>query len=205
MKGAFKNRSEAGSLLAQRLKTESFDKDNTLVIALPRGGVVVGDQIAKQLQIPLDVFVKENMGHPLHPEFNLSGADQSMHDRLVLLRKAYPAPSLSDKTIILVDEGLMTGITVMVAAEMLKAQGAANVILATPVCAKRTARTLRANFNQVVCGIEPTKFVSVAHFYKDFAAVSENEVIELLKNSYDRVINQNKNAPAPESAPPLAL
>lgn len=193
MKSAFKDRHEAGQLLAEFLKSWSFDKSNTLVLALPRGGVLVGYEIAKTLKIPLDVLVVEKIGHPLHPEYYLSGADQIMNDRLLSYRKSYPLPSLQDKTVILVDDGLMTGVTAMVAAESIKAKGAHEVVLATPACAKRTALKLRSNFEKVACLIEPIKFVSVAHFYKNFEDVSEDEVIQLLQRASEELLKLPKD------------
>jgi putative phosphoribosyl transferase len=187
VKSAFKNRQEAGRLLAEFLKTWSLDKHATVILALPRGGVVVGYEISKALHVPLDVLVVEKIGHPLHPEYNISGADQSMNSLLLNYRKTHPLPLLQNKTVILVDDGITTGITAMVAAESIKAKGAAKVILASPACAKRTAQKLKANFEDVACLIEPTKFISVAHFYKNFEAVSEAEVIQLLLRAQDRM------------------
>jgi len=206
----FINRQQAGILLAERLREMPLAEP--LILALPRGGVVVAHEIAKALGAPLDVLVVRKVGAPIHPEFALGavtedghfwldshairyvGADpaeveqvlarekEEVQRRIRLYREDRPLPSLRDRTVVLVDDGLATGATARVACAYLKQQGASDVLLAVPVCSYKTAELLRKEV-EVVCLDEPDLFYAVGQFYEDFTQVSDQEVIRLLRGS----------------------
>lgn len=213
MNRIFEDRAQAGRLLATQLNFLSEkEKDEAVILALPRGGVPVAYEISQTLGIPLDVLISRKIGHPLQPEYGIGAmteggfywmdpdavgvseitASQINHliekenkeiqRRVSLYRKGRPLPLLRGKTIILVDDGLATGVTARVAAKYIKSKGAAKVILAVPVCSDRTAEKLRKEVDEVVCLNESSIFFAVGHFYRHFDQLKEEEVLELLSS-----------------------
>lgn len=220
MNRRFKNREEAGRLLAEKLaepspQGASLREDNPLVLALPRGGVPVAYEIAKRLGLAMEVLVVRKIGAPTHPEYGIgamieggyawvdpraaarAGATPEQIDEIVArerqeiearvqkYRDGRPLPPLRGRTVILVDDGLATGVTARVAARFVEGQGAKRVILAVPVCAQSSADVLRAEVERLVCLSEPEFFHSVGLHFEDFEPVPDDEVRRLLAEARD--------------------
>ena len=205
----FTNRVEAGELLAARF-TELADRDDVIVLALPRGGVPVGYQVARSLRVPLDVFVVRKLGVPGHEELamgaiasggvrllnhevvdalGIPGAliDQVAHRETAelerrerLYRGNRPPVLLTKKTVILIDDGLATGSTMRAAVAAIRRQEPAAIVVAVPVGAPSTCDEMRDVADDVVCLRTPDPFVAVGLWYRDFGETSDAEVGELL-------------------------
>ncbi|MGP3998773.1 phosphoribosyltransferase [Streptomyces sp. 8N706] len=184
---------------------------NPVVLALPRGGVPVAAEVARALNAPLDVLVARKIGAPGHPEMGIgaiAGEDPPVYDsralemlglveddlaadvareraelhrREELYRGGRPAPDVEGRTVILVDDGLATGVTARAALRHLRAKNPARLILAVPVCALQSAETVRPDADDLVCLHQPGSFRAVGEWYEEFAQVSDNEVIATLR------------------------
>ena len=209
MPAIYADRRAAGNQLAQHL--QSFSSDTTAVIlALPRGGVPVGYELARQLQLPLDVFLVRKLGVPGHEELAMgaiaSGGVRVLNQEVVrsleipaevvdsvareeqeelnrrgrLYRAGRPAPELRGKTVILVDDGLATGSTMRVAVAAVRQAGAGRILVAIPVAPSDTCERLAREADSVVCPVCPQHFHSVGEWYADFAQTTDDEVNSLL-------------------------
>lgn len=207
----FSNRVDAGKRLAQALK--DFSSRNGLVLAIPRGGVVVGFEIAKALNLPLDVIIPRKIGAPYNPELAIGAVTEDgsaildnnlinylgvspqyieeesgrqkgeIKRRLKLYRQDSPYPSLKRLDIIIVDDGIATGSTMKAALASVKNQGAASIIVAIPVGPPSTIDELKKMANKVVCLYTPEYFQAIGQFYDDFSQTTDEEVISLLKEN----------------------
>jgi predicted phosphoribosyltransferase len=205
----FRDRHDAGRRLAEALHAYAGRRD-TMVLALPRGGVPVAYEVARALGAPLDVFVVRKLGVPGHEEFamgaiasggvrvldehtikslGISSADiervtrderRELERREAAYRGALPLPSLAGKTVIVVDDGLATGATMRVAVIALRQHGPAAVIAAAPVAAPATCAAVKWTANDCVCPVRPDPFYGVGLWYEDFSQTSDEEVQELL-------------------------
>jgi putative phosphoribosyl transferase len=219
MSESFQNRVEAGKLLAGQLK-EYANRSDVLVLALPRGGVPVGYEVAKALQAPLDVLVVRKLGVPGQKELAMgaiaSGGVRVMNEdvlpflslseeeveqvvsreqkelerRETLYRGGRPAPEISGKTVILIDDGIATGTSMRSAVEVLKKQRPARVIIAVPVAARSTCEEFNKPAKQEVCVClqTPEPFFAVGLWYKDFEPTTDAEVRELLAASNRKTV-----------------
>jgi putative phosphoribosyl transferase len=209
MKTLFFNRTEAGQFLAENL-TNYANRDDVLVLALPRGGVPVAAEVAKRLNAPLDVFVVRKLGLPGHPELAMGAIatggvrvfngevmnsfripDEVVNavsaEELIELQRrerAYrddrPAPEVEGKTVILVDDGIATGSTMHAAVAALRQLDAARIIVAAPVIAGSTYYEIRRAADDVAAVIVPENFNAVGQWYEDFSQTSDDEVCDLL-------------------------
>lgn len=205
----FKDRREAGRLLAARLL--EMDLGDPVVVALPRGGVPVAYEVARVLGAPLEIGLVRKLGHPNQPELGLGaigeggtivvdervtqayGISRAQIDEIAareaaeldrrrrLYRGDRPAANVRGRTVLVIDDGIATGVTASAAAKALKAQGAAKAILAVPVCPAGTSERIDGEIDQVVSLAEPRYFNSVGAWYDDFSQTSDEEVIELLE------------------------
>jgi putative phosphoribosyl transferase len=203
----FRDRREAGRVLAERL-AHYRGRPDLLVLALPRGGVAVGFEVAHALEAPLDVFVVRKLGFPGHEEYAMgaiaSGGVRFMNpmpgievspealDQVVareqaelarrerLYRGDRPLLELRGRTVIVVDDGLATGATMSAAVLAIRQQGPARLVVAVPVGAAQTCRSLREQADDVVCVTMPTPFRAVGLWYRDFPQASDDEVHDLL-------------------------
>ena len=212
----FRDRAEAGQLLAQALD-EYAGRDDVIVLALPRGGVPVGCEIARRLRVPLDVFLVRKLGVPWHPELAMgalaSGGVQVLNDEVVraygipqhvigavatheqeeLDRRAREYrgdrtfPSLEGRTAILVDDGLATGSTMRAAVAAVRKEKPAAVIVAVPVAASQTCGELQHEVDRIVCLRTPEAFSAVGAWYEDFSQISDDEVRALLAAATSKV------------------
>ena len=205
----FLDRPQAGRALAELLKQYAHQPD-VIVLALPRGGVPVAYEIAQALSAPLDVIIVRKLGVPGHEEFafgavasggsvvfnedimsllalNQSAIDQVLKDELQemarreqVYRGDSPFPELTDKTVILVDDGIATGATMRAAIQALQQKKPAKIIIAVPVAAHSTCEAMAAMVNQIVCPLQPVDLNAVGLWYDNFSQTSDSEVIELL-------------------------
>lgn len=209
MKTQFFDRTEAGQFLAENLASYA-NRDDVLVLALPRGGVPVAAEVAKQLNAPLDVFVVRKLGLPGHPELAMgaiaSGGARVFNGEVVnALRipdevidavsaeeltelqrreKAYRAGrlplELEGKTVIVVDDGVATGSTMLAAVSALRQLNAARIVVAAPVIAASTYSDMQRAADEVAAVMLPENFHAVGLWYKDFSQTTDNEVRDLL-------------------------
>lgn len=216
----FIDRQESGRTLAQLLHAYQ-NRTDTIVLALPRGGVPVAYEIARSLNLPLDVFIVRKLGVPWHEElamgaismgntvvFNQEIIDQlgiSQHAidqiiqaereeierRLLAYRGNRPQPELENKTVILVDDGIATGATVRAAILALQKNKPAAIILAVPVAPLSTCNELQHKVSEIVCPLRPDNFLAVGNWYLDFQQVTDKEVTTLLKQLWQE--QQEKN------------
>ncbi len=208
----FHDRHDAGRQLAARL-TRYANRSEVLVLALPRGGVPVGYEVAQALGAPLDVFLVRKLGVPGREELAMgalaSGSVLVVNDEVVrtlripqsviqavareeqqeLVRReeAYrdgrPAPDVRGRVVILVDDGLATGSTMRAAVQALKKLGPQRVVVAVPVGAPETCAAMSDAADEVVCGQEPEHFAAVGLWYEDFTQTSDEEVTDLLSRA----------------------
>lgn len=208
----FKNRSQAGNLLAKELKKRRFDPLNAIIAAVPRGGVVVASEIARLLKIPLTVIVVKKLGAPLNRELAI-GATASFGkpvlDRWLIRELQVPAAYLkqeilkkkreakarekylgskfmpsdfSGREVIVVDDGLATGQTARAAAKIIKAAGCRRLILAVPCAAPSTVELVSRDFDEVISLVVDADFEAVGQYYRDFREVSDEQVGGMIKN-----------------------
>ncbi len=209
----FRNRRDAGRRLAEELAV--YRSRRPVVVALPRGGVPVGFEVAHELLGELDVVLVRKVGAPQQPELAIGavgedgvvvleedlvarlGVDRATVQALVrraqdelvvqdtMLRRARPVARVKGRTVIVVDDGLATGATMRAAVAVLQRRGARRIVVGVPVGAGDTVRALRAIADDVVCVAIPPEFTSVGQWYSDFAAVGDDEVVDLLDRSMD--------------------
>ncbi len=203
----FSDRFEAGELLARKLAVYRDDPD-TIVVALPRGGVPVAQVIAKTLHLPMDIFFVKKIPSPYNPEAAIGAISENgmeyINERAVAMlnvarpyideqeakilegirqkRAIYNKPRLDvqGKRVILVDDGVATGASMYLAAKALKAEGAKEVIIAVPVAPPDSIALLKEAADGVVVIDVPADFMAVGQFYRDFHQLSNEEVKELL-------------------------
>lgn len=204
----YKNRVDAGRRLASAL-SGVVDKE-AIVLAIPRGGVVVGFEIAQALDLQLDIIVPRKIGAPENPELAIGAVTEDgtafMEDKLVgylqvsqayinkeseyqrreierrlkLYRGEKPRPDLKNRDVILVDDGIATGSTMKAALASVRKKGAKKVVVAVPVGPPSTIRELENQADRVVCLYSPEFFYAIGEFYEDFAQTEDAEVIRLL-------------------------
>ncbi len=208
----FHDRTDAGRRLAQRLT--AYRGPDTVVLALPRGGVEVGYEVARELGAPLDVIVARKLGAPGQRELGIGAiapggvrvldeetiallrispqeldavaADEAVElaRRERLFREGRPALDLAGRTVILVDDGLATGVTARAAVRAIRTRQPHRIVLAVPVCAPETAAALRGEVDDLICVESPPDFMAVGRWYEDFDQTSDHEVIDLLARAY---------------------
>lgn len=211
----FRDRYEAGRILATRLH-EYAVQENTIVAAIPRGGVVVGAEIASELHLPLAVFLIRKLGVPGQEELAMgaitSGGMRLINRRVVealklpepvieaavqrerrelerrerLYNRGGEKPEFKGKAVIVADDGIATGASIRLAIDALRKQGAATIILAVPVAPPETVAELRQVADEVVCLAEPPRFFAVGNWYQNFQQVSDHEVCQILDTLYAR-------------------
>jgi putative phosphoribosyl transferase len=207
----FKDRHEAGRLLAKKLGRYDRAKD-TIVIALPRGGVVVGYDISLALSLPLDVLITRKLGAPSNPELamgalgetgyvhmnsdvmreyhvtnaqlekELESQKSEIHRRIQRYREGRPLPSLKSQTVILVDDGIATGATFFASLGAIMKQETTRVVAAVPVAPPRIVDELKGLVDEVVVLYSTEWFFGVGQFYEQFPQVEDEEVVVSLEN-----------------------
>ena len=205
----YRDRRHAGTELGHRLG--HLKGDDVVVLALPRGGVPVGFEVARALEAPLDVFVVRKLGLPGHSEFAMgaiaSGGVRVLNDEVVRLyripqqvvdaiareeqaelerrEQAYrggrPPLDVRHRTVVLIDDGLATGSTMKAAVQAVRALGPARIIVAVPVASPDTCREFATIADDIVCALAPEHFAAVGQWYDDFRQTTDEEVRELLR------------------------
>jgi len=205
----YRDRVDAGKQLAKRL-TDFAGRDDVLVLALPRGGVPVAYQVAKALQVPMDIFLVRKLGVPGHEELAMgaisTGGVQVLNDDIVSYlriprdvidavaagelkelerrereyRGDRPEPDVRGKTVILIDDGLATGSTMRAAAAALRQQNPTRIIVAVPVSAPQTCDEYRMGVDEIICARTPEPFFGVGMWYEDFSQTTDDEVRDFL-------------------------
>jgi predicted phosphoribosyltransferase len=211
----FADRIEAGNALAIEL-SRRLNARNAVVLALARGGVPVGFAVANRLDLPLDVVVARKLGVPWQPELAMgaiAGSARTLNEGMLadleisavevekvilreqaemkrreeLYRVGQPAPDLAGRTVILVDDGLATGSTMLAAVRHARKLQAAIIVVAVPVGSRDSCEHLRREADDVVCLAIPDFFYAVGEWYRDFHQVSDNEVRNLLAESREHL------------------
>jgi predicted phosphoribosyltransferase len=210
----FADRVDAGRRLAKALR--DCKEKNTIILAIPRGGVVVGFEVANELNVPLDVIIPRKIGAPGNPELaigavmedgtiimneELTGFLQVSEDyikeesgsqrleierRLKFYRRDAPYPDLKNRVVIMVDDGIATGSTMKAAVASIRKKGARAVVIAVPVGPPSTVEELKKEADHVICLQSPDSFMAIGQFYENFNQTSDKEVIRLLKLNRDK-------------------
>jgi putative phosphoribosyl transferase len=207
----FEDRTHAGRLLADALLDRA--RGDVVVLALPRGGVVVGVEVARALSAPLDLVIPRKVGHPDFPEYGIAAVaeagevvandvetarvDRSWFERAVAeeraeaarRRSAYlggrPAMDLTGKTAIVVDDGIATGLTMQAAVRDVRHRGAERVVVAVPVAPADAVADLRATVDEVVTLLAPEAYEgAVGAYYRTFGQVGDEEVVRCLAGDH---------------------
>lgn len=205
----FADRLDAGEKLANLL--EKHRGEDAVVIGLPRGGVVVAKQIAKRLNLPLQLVVVRKIGHPLNPEFAIAAISESGEiasepsisgttdpkwfeeesgrqlNEAKRRREKYwgnrPSINLKDKVAIIVDDGLATGLTMLAAISEVKKQQPKKIVVAVPISPLDTARKIKEEVDEFVAVSIPSLFLgAVGAYYEYFPQISDEEVIDSIQN-----------------------
>jgi len=207
----FQNRTDAGIQLAEQLML--YGPERPIVIALPRGGVPVGYQVAHRLGAELDIVIARKLGAPGHSELGIGAVAQGgayylnadliaalgvprsyvqkvaktemaeVDRRVRLYRGDQPPLQVQGRTVIVVDDGLATGSTMRAVIRALQMQRPQRLVLAVPVCAPDTAEEIAPEVDDLVCVAMPEQFTAVGAWYRDFAQTTDEEVIELLAHA----------------------
>jgi predicted phosphoribosyltransferase len=205
----FRDRRDAGRTLA-RVLSAYRDRPDVIVLALPRGGVPVAYEVALALHAPLDVFIVRKLGVPGHEEYAMgavaSGGVRVMNDKIVQLlgisdaavddvaraaqrelerrerrfREGRPPLDVTGRTVVLVDDGLATGATMLAAVKALQAMKPERLVIAVPTAATETCEDMRREADEVICATTPEPFRAVGLWYENFEQTSDEEVHDLL-------------------------
>ncbi len=206
----FRDRYDAGQQLAEQLSFLK-DQPNVIVLGIPRGGVVVAAEVARALKAPLDVFLAHKLGAPFNPELAIGAVTSTgeilldellVHEldistdeivreaehqraeierRMHLYRQNRPPLDVQNKTVVLIDDGVATGSTVLASLRALRQMRPAKLILAIPVGPAETMRRLARECDQLIMLATPEPFWAVGRFYAQFGQTSDEEVIALLE------------------------
>lgn len=212
MVAMFRNREHAGRVLVSKL-SQYARNDDAVLLALPRGGVVVAFEISQELQLPLDLFVVRKIGVPGHEELALGAIatggvlilneslkrmlgvsndalravmereSRELDRRESTYRGGKPPLDLAGRVAILVDDGLATGSTMLAAIEAVRRRDANRVVAAVPVAPPDTCEKLKEKVDEIVCAVTPEQFYGVGQWYDDFSEVSDQQVKDLLQRA----------------------
>lgn len=203
----FKDRNEAALLLAAKL--EKYKNRDGVVLAVPRGGVPIGSVIAKKLNLPLEIVLSKKIGHPGNPEYAIGSVSlhgtiineevsdvsidyihkeskrilEGLKEKFQLYMGNRKPMDLNGKIVIIVDDGIATGSTILATVEAVKKNNPTEIVIAVPVSPPASVNKISKNVDEFICLLEPEVFSGVGQFYVDFSQVSDEEVIRLLNES----------------------
>lgn len=216
----FYDRFDAANQLAEKLKKYKNAAD-TIIVAIPRGALEIGSVLCEKLNLPLDIVVTKKIGAPGNPEYAVGAVDpdgqvylnpetllyERIPDEYIVeekkrlteiikektehYRKGLPKQNFTDKTIILIDDGIATGFTMRAAIAYLRRQKAKKIILAIPVAAKDSLNEIKKEVDEVICLQVPFFFGAVAQFYDIFTQVEDEQAIEYLQNAHKNIVTQH--------------
>ena len=206
----FTNREEAGKLLANKL-TNYKDNNEVVIVAIPRGGVPVGYEIANKLNVPIEIVLSKKIGHPFNKEYAIGAVtlensilsdaakevspvyiyDETEQVRALLKQRHQlyygekKPMTLKDKIVVLVDDGIATGNTIISCIQLIQLQKPSKIVVALPVSPNSALRKIREipEVNEVICLSAPVNFQAVGQFYEEFDQVNDQEVVALLKKA----------------------
>jgi predicted phosphoribosyltransferase len=207
----FRDRHDAGRQLAEALAVRD-DLRDAIILGVPRGGVIVAAEVAERLGLPLGVVITSKVGAPGNPEYAVGAVDpdgvvtpnprsgysvdevehlgraakERIAARLELYMGARSIADVSERTVIVCDDGIATGLTIYAACEYLRRKGATHIVVAVPVSAPDSARHLRESGYEVFSLEEPTFFSAVGQFYRRFEQTSDDEVLVALGKNRSR-------------------
>ena len=204
----FSDRTEAGLMLVEKLR--KFQNEPGVVLAVPRGGVPIAYFVARELGFPIEVILTKKIGHPANKEYAIGAASLSdyfiiphesvtneyIQNELVLIRRKLremyrkfmgdkEPESLNGKTVIVVDDGIATGNTLLGTIQVLKKSNPAKIIIAVPVASSTSVEKLSKEVDEVIAVLVPEKFYGVGAFYEDLRQVSDEEVMFYLDKLRD--------------------
>ena len=215
----FEDRIDAGKLLAGKLA--KYERQSPLVVALPRGGVFIGFPIAKALHAKLEVLLVRKLGAPNNPELGIGAIaedgvvfwdndilemlkvplpvmksikyseEEELERRKQLYRHGRTLPLLTNKTVILVDDGLATGVTAHAAILSLKKHHPKKIIFVAPVCSQATARMISPLVDTIICLDSEEQLEAISHYYRNFRQVTDEEVMTLLHKANEKYTDSN--------------
>ncbi len=194
----FKNREEAGRQLVAELLQYRNDPRG-LILALPRGGVAVGYQLSLALHLPLDVFLTRKIGAPGNPEYAIGAVAETGSrylKRKDLYRQGRPFPQLTDRTVLLVDDGIATGSTFLASALAIRSLQPHRLVGAIPVGPPSTIREVRALVDELVVLMTPDPFHAVGNFFVNFTQVEDRDVVEYLNLAEEAMLERTPSSPA---------
>jgi putative phosphoribosyl transferase len=208
----FNDRAHAGQVLSEHLL--KYELLNPFILALPRGGVPVAHEISRILRVPMDVLIVRKIGAPFNPEYGIGAISENLvpfinaeaflpeehieqevkdvieHEKAEVLRriKLYRGdrklPDFKNRTVLLVDDGLATGVTAAAAGKYLRLKDAKKIILAVPVGPSEINVFVKENMDEIICPYRPSGFSGISHWYRDFRQVTDREVLTILSQSY---------------------
>lgn len=204
----FQHRIDAGLALSRHL--QHYKRVNGVILAVPRGGVPVAFPLASILELPLEIILSKKIGHPLHKEYaigavsltgkiispNARASDEYIQQETKYIREQLremyvkymgnkiPTP-LKDKVVIIIDDGVATGNTLLSSIDIIRNERPGKIVVAVPVASKEAAKKLSEVTDEFVCAWVPSQFHSVGEFYMDFTQVSDEEVISMLEKRND--------------------
>ncbi len=209
-----KDRIEAGLLLSDKLM--KYQNSNTVILAIPRGGIPIGYEIAKKLNLPLDIILSKKIPHPLNKEFAIGAVsldsmiideylnipNHYINDEIIRLRellqekyKLYrnnrKSLDIKGKNVIIVDDGIATGNTLLASIDMLRKKNPERIIVAVPVIPYDRVKIFQQKTDEFVYLIAPNNFRAVGQFYEQFNQVDDEEVIQILNKVNS--LNKNRN------------
>ncbi len=204
----FRDRTDAGRKLAAALSAYRGRKD-AIILAIPRGALQIGKVLHAELGLPLDIIITKKIPHPFNDEYaigavgpdgehfvNAGAAAQvapeyiesqigrlraAVEERYGLYRGSAPKPALGGKTVILIDDGIATGSTMLAAIHVLRKQNPAKIVAAIPVGPPDSVAMLKAEADEVVCLMQPEMFFAIGAFYESFEQVDDKEAIAILR------------------------
>jgi len=202
----FKDRQQAGKLLAKKL--QKYKGKDTIILAIPRGGLVIGFELAKALNAPLDILVTKKIGYPGDPEYAIGAVGPNnkfivteksiekayideqvkkitaaIHEKYKKYKGKVEIPQLKGKTVIIADDGIATGSTMVISIEIVKQQKPKKVVIAIPVGPPETIDKLNKQVDEVICLEQPEVFFAIGEFYEYFPQVEDEEAIKYLKEA----------------------
>ena len=205
----FKDRFDAGRRLAKELSKYKNKKD-ALILAIPRGALQIGSVLAKELNLPLDIIIVKKIPHPANPKYAIGAVGinevivnedvvkaedipkvyineqvkeltEAIKEKYKKYRGGRPLPSLKNRTIIITDDGIATGHTMLAAVDILRKQNPKRIVLAVPVAPPDSLSKFKDKVDELICLETPVMFFAIGEFYENFLQVEDEEAIRLLK------------------------